>query len=442
MKKNFLLTCVISISCNFLFANVPYCAKIEGPNKVGHGSVFKYKATLEGLDESYYIFRVEWHIDPDFSYTTSGQYATITAPSHLNSMTLECDVNIASPNVTDTSEWLRASINVTLADPVFTFERENVFKDIITDASLVPIFGNVDYDGGGTGTDGASTLSFYDDELLWLGVDLSDRTLRVNRGTAKLSIPADFRFWEFCYRNQLLADSGDFIEESLTDDLELVDALDMYYNGFIEAKDVKKNRKVIFSFNSEETQLPYLSCGLPNGSKPSNYDSIRNAVHNTFPVLSDCQWRYLGPASSSHNRFAYAVVPFPPDYNIYNGKYFHANKILPLVSNIYMLTNYNGNWATSLDSFGDRDGVFESGDAYHFFKSAVFGGHGLVNSIDCQMIYYNSSFAAHVYQPSQPFSIKSGWVVFRARIGSHLIAFIVFDDSNISMKFGQPTQPI
>lgn len=441
MKITTLFITFFTLASNFVFANVPFSATIDGPEKIGHGSVFKYKATLEGLDESL-IFRVDWHIDPDFIHTTSGQYATVTSPTYLNSMVLECDVYVGYPDTTNSLLCLQASINVVLADPIFKFERENYRKQIVTDTSLIPIFGNVDYDGGGTVTDGASTSGFYDDELLWLQVDLLDRTLRVNRGNVKLSVPNDFRFWEYCYRDNLLADSGDDIEAALTDDLELVDALDTFFAGFVEAKDVKKNRQFVFSFNSEETLLPYLSCGLPNNSKPNNYNSIRNDVHNTFPILSDCQWRYLGEASSAHNRFAYAVVPFPPDYNIYNGKYFHANKTTPLVSNIYTLVSYNGVWATSLDSFGDRDGVFESIDAYYFFKSSVFGSHGLVSSINCQMIYYHSSFAAHVYQPNQPYSIMGDWVVFRARIGTHLIAFIVFDDSNISMKFGAPTLPL
>lgn len=441
MKRVTLLITFFTLASNFVLANVPFSATIDGPEKIGHGSVFEYKAILEGLDESL-IFRVDWHIDPDFIHTTSGQYATVTSPTYLNSMVLACDVYVGYPDTTNSLLCLQASINVVLADPIFKFERDNFEDNTITDTSLVPIFGNVDYDGGGTATDGTSTSSFYDDELSWFTVDLTDRLLRVNRGNVKLLIPTDFRFWDSRQRNHLLADSGNYIEETLGDDVELVEVLDSFFGGCVEAKNVKLNRKLVFSFNSEETLLPYLSCGLPNSSKPNNYNSIRNDVHNTFPILSDCQWRYLGEASSAHNRFAYAVVPFPPDYNIYNGKYFHANKTTPLVSNIYTLVSYNGVWATSLDSFGDRDGVFESSDAYYFFKSSVFGSHGLVSSINCQMIYYHSSFAAHVYQPNQPYSIMGNWVVFRARIGTHLIAFIVFDDSNISMKFGAPTLPL
>jgi|GEM_PF-6465273 hypothetical protein len=444
MKKAYLCFFVFFTAiCDLALANVPYRAVINGPQNIGCNSVFQYKATLEGLPESY-IHRVFWYPCFDVSYTSNGQFALVTAPSEPTSFVLECDVYIGPSSNPYLSEILHASISITAAVPSFNFSREDLFATYVSNSSVVPIYGNVDFDGNQSVKDGSCNGAFYDDELLYFNIDPSDTTLRINRGKVKLSIPTGFRLWTHLYRQTLLGNGGDNIEINLSNDVEILDAL-YYVVGWVEAQNIDLNKSFTFSFDSDETTLPYKSYGLTNGNnKPSNYDSIKSAVASKLPHVADCQWRIIGNAVSSHNNIAYAVEPDPPNPNIYNNKYFCVYKTTPLCPNVYVLTDYNGVWATSMDTFGDRNESFSMMDVYAFFNSSLWGNMPSVNSIDCKVVYFSNFFAAHCWEATGYDVLYNGWRLFRAKINGVLIAFVVENMSEVYMAFGYnaPPQPL
>lgn len=442
MKKYLSIMFLFVIAFSAL-ANVPYRAVINGPSKIGCGSVYKYKVTLEGLGEEYIDNPHDgWYpLPPDASLYVSGQYATVTAPNTAMNLILECDVRIASPHNHYGTETLHASLTINVIDPTFIVTRENMSGDNVTTTSSIPIFGNVDYDGEQDLTDGDSSLSFFDDELLYFSVDVSDASLIANRGTVKLSVPADYRFWDDKDRGNLLGNSGANITIVLDDLVELNDAL-FNVSGAVEARNTGKGKDFKFSFNSTDTFLPYFSYGLKHIQKPSNYDQIQSAVNAKLPALSDCQWRCcIDEAFSDHDNIAYSVVP-TPNVTIYNGKHFSVYKTTPLCSNVNLLAEYNGGWATSMDSFGNRNGNFEITDIYDFFHSFKWGGMDLVGTIDCRVIYYDGFWAARSIPKKPNDYLMSNWRLFRTKIGNYLIDYIVEDSSNILMMFGQGEQPL
>lgn len=444
MKKAYLCFFVFFTAiCDLALANVPYRAVINGPQNIGCNSVFQYKATLEGLPETY-IFSVLWYPCFDVSYTPNGQFALVTAPSEPTSFVLECDVCIGSPSNPYSSETLHASISITAAVPSFNFSRENLFAAYVSNTSVVPIYGNVDFDGNQLVKDGSCSVAFYDDELLYFDIDTSDSTLRINRGKVKLSVPNGFRLWDTLYRQTLLGNGGNNIEINLSNDVEILDAL-YYMVGWVEAQNIDLNKSFTFSFDYDETILPYKSYGLTNGNnKPSNYESIKTAVASKLPHVADCQWRIIGNAVSSHNNIAYAVEPDPPKPNIYNNKYFCVYKTTPLCPNVNVLTNYNGVWATSMDTFGDRNGSFSVMDVYAFFNSSLWGNMPPVNSIDCKVVYFSNFFAAHCCEATGNDVLYNGWRLFKAKINGVLIAFVVENIYDVYMAFGYnpPPQPL
>jgi len=200
--KNYLSILFLFFIAFSTYANIPYRAVINGPSKIGCGSVYKYKVTLEGLGEEYIDDAHNgWYpLPPDASLYVSGQYATVTAPNTAMNLILECDVDIASPYNNNGLETLHASIAITVVEPAFVITRENMSGNTVTTTSPISIFGNVDYDGEQNTTDGDCSLSFFDDELLSFSVDVSDAALIANRGTVKLSVPANYRFWDDYYR--------------------------------------------------------------------------------------------------------------------------------------------------------------------------------------------------------------------------------------------------
>ena len=451
MKKILVLLAVVFVT--IAFANDSAQPAIKGPNHVGKGSVILYEAILKNANNCR-IFRATWNCDDANILGVVGPTVIVTIPQDKESITLCCAVEYAPEGTYNQLVLENTELQIAISDPPFIFKRKNMNGANITENaqgrtspySTVEIFSNVDYDNGGSKPDCQITQGiFNDDDLYDFSVRLEDTDYCANRGTITLASDPSLRVFEAANnKGSLIAQGATHFSVQLDDDTEIGSVLPDF-DSFVESCNPANSGNLEFSYAELTHYLPYEPFALtPVRKKPDNYNHAKMEILNKFPNLKDVKWRFVSSAVSMHNTIAYSVVCDPPDPGIYNGHYFIVNEVLPFPCGEYALTNIIENgiskYYTSFDNFGNPpDGIFTLQDVKNFYQHPnwVYGGTAMQEtaSLNCKVIYFNSSFAAHRAPDFENEKLHKDWRVFRARLGNYVVDFIANGVSGIVLKF-------
>ena len=443
MFKDNLKTFVFSLMVVFLAlcslnarANVPDYLSIVGPDRISVGK------TNVQYHLSYYVSGV--FDGCDFWAKTNGvtiadNSANIMETSIcFDAPTNECTISIGAIvyyNTAHDTLYLVASKTVYVQKPDLQTSRLGLEEiSYSNNDTVVPIHWNVDDDdrsGYGNAQETRSgedylqpdLMSCNDDDLYSIRAYIGNNALNTTHCDLKIKTSDSIRLWYSQNKGGLCCDADSVFETNCNIRTwfnnkansngnrlyaEWIGELPALTNAFID----------FYCNNVQFAKLRYKGYAFTQGALPNTAE--RTFFETNF-YLDGCEWRIIdGKHRHDRNSLAEAVDGEPwPRY----GEAFVATTSSPLCSNIYTLQDHLYNTfmcrCISMDSFNNRNHLFEEADATKFFTTNNFWQYNFYNMytypLYSDIIYYNGQFAARKIQAVDRINCHPSW----AMVSSH-----------------------
>ena len=136
----------------------------------------------------------------------------------------------------------------------------------------------------------------------------------------------------------------------------------------------------------------------------------------------DNEWGYVsGSANSEYNCIAYAIKTPPKINNIYFWVTDAVPTLFGLTPSNPTMPSLNGTGCiTSIDTFGNNNGIFEDSDIDLFFTHSYWGGNTTAASISVSKILFYSGFHA-AKKSSRTDGCYPSWNMFESKCGEEEI---------------------
>lgn len=409
----------------FVSANESISVMIIGPKKVFTNDRVVYGIRIINSNVAQvtgYVWKKDGIVSGDESE------CEITAGSSQGTINLTCHVTVRAGSETNFEEFsLDSEINICVVIPVISVERasylESDFIGTNTSRHIVDI-----------GGEGRALLHkngmclFY--ERFYLEINILPDDIDVEEFSITVSDPQALSFYNtpnsLDTRNLPEIDYGWRVITHLN-------TFSDYLAMFIEGTKCSENIQVKVSINhNEKLSLDYGVFGFENTSLHYPTEQLY-CYYTPGTHLVDNEWAYKpNSINPKYNCLAYAMI----NSGKINNKFFWVTDVLwPCPTYVYIdkfvnNPNYTNEYLTSMDTFGNDNGTFDSNDINLFFMSFWWGNnraYGTTSSYsNCRKIYYNSSMcgpnfhAARISQRTE--GCHSNWHVFESKIGEdHII---------------------
>ncbi len=404
--KNIFLTLAICLTVLAAFANEPISVTITGPHKIFTNDIVVYTATTEGSTPSSYTWSVTGG-----SGVANGNTFTLTAPSTAANVTIQCTVTgSGNDSLSDTD-----TMNVPVVVPQIMVSRQSLKVSDFQNNVTIP--GKEILDENGTAYVHKNGVNF-DSERLYLTIHISPSDVEVQQFELTTSDTTSLELYNRrLYSKITLPYLGFSSMEKIESFFPLLNylAVNGQYCG--------TGKSVILTINNnQKLSLNYNIYGIENSNFSFATGNKRTSFLSDFPNLIDNEWGYVsGSANPEYNCIAYAIKSPPKINNVY----FWVNDA---VSTLYGLTpsnpvmpSMNGNGCeTSMDTFGNNNGVFENSDIDAFFTHPYWGNNVTASTVSESKILYYSGFHA-AKKSNRADGCYSSWNMFESKCGEEEI---------------------
>lgn len=355
LKKEF-MAIVLLLACLSALANEPLSISITGPAKIFTNDKVKYTASLVGANANACV----WTVTGGGSGTPTGRTYQFNAPGSESTVTISCSVSVGEGDNKRTAE---DSITVTVVVPQITLCRHSLDLDGQCSTNIINITNDTDTAfirrNGMRLPEEALALSIVieptDVDIQSFEITTSSTSsLNLYKNNSKLTLPYH------------------------PSNISKVSALNAELNGLcVWGAKCGKGLKVKLKINdNQKISLEYDVYGIGNNAFTFPSLEIANACREKCPDLINNEWAYETPSNTLlYNCLAYAIKK-PPIVN--TNKYFWCQKTLGNVTGYAYAdkfinrSGYNS-YFTSVDTFGNKNGVFEESDVDAYFKHSFWG---------------------------------------------------------------------
>lgn len=421
LKKE-LMAIVLLLACLPAFANEPLSISITGPDKIGTNDKVDYTASLVGANANACV----WTVTGGGSGTPTGRTYKFNAPGSESTVTISCSVSVGEGDNKRTAE---DSITVTVVVPQIIIKRQSyttsslsntgapVQHELSDDTSVALIHRNI-------ARDPLESLVFTievspsDIQIQQFSISSSDAGyLRVCKGLSPYSLLETFT-----------ENGANRTISELIAGLPRLAAWGEYNTINLEASlilTINNNQKKTWNYKvfgiegddltSYVTPPPIISGAVENewalveGSDDHFYNSLSYAVKKNPSIRRKRFWVDAVAALSWGLNTSPIVNAFHP-------------VILEAGTN-NATTNH---FITSMDTFGNNDGVYSLSDVDAFFMHSAWGSDratGTTSVLDdnCKIIYYDHKAAR---KSSRTEGCYTGWHLFEIKNDTeHIIIY-------------------
>lgn len=444
MFKDNLKTFVFSLMVVFLAlcslnarANVPDYLSIVGPSQISVGKTnvqyhlsFSVSGIFDGCD---FWAKTNGVTIADNSANIMETSICFDAPTN------ECTISIGAIVYYLTEHdtlYLVASKTVYVRKPDLQTIRLGLEETSYSNNdTIVPIHWNIDDDdrsGFGnaqetiSGEDYLQTdlMSCNDDDLYSIRAYIGNNALNTTHCDLKIKTSDSIRLWYSQNKGGLCCNADSVFETNCNIRTwfnnkansngnrlyaEWIGELPMATNAFVEFY----CNNVLFS------KLYYKGYALTEVIKPTTSERI---FYEYYFQLDGCEWGIFPIIDYNRLRCNSLAEAVDPSWLRY-GEPFAATTIMPLCSNIYNLqTSIYHNYqfqCISMDSFGNRNQIFEESDATAFFTINNFWQDNFYNMYTAPLysdiIYYSPDLAARKISSALRLNCHPSWAMFSSR---------------------------
>ena len=418
-KYLFLILAFIPFSAT---ANESISAEIVGPKKIFTNDRITYSVTISGNDNAEAII---WNWKKDGITCGSNSKCEITASNSAGTIQLTCDVTVRIENSQTT---IQASENISVSVPIINISRQSYRESDFIGTNIIK---NIDILGStGKALLHKNGMKLYQERFM-ISMIIGPSDTEIQQIELNVTPNNSLNF----YSNLDSISPCELLDLDLTAYCgsmpisQIYDILPNYVEG-IKCDD-NIQIKLIVNHN-EKISLDYGVFGYENtGIKyPTN-----NIKRKTAPGtnLVDNEWMYKpGSSVSQYNCLSYAIKQsgkinntnfWVKDVLDGNPSYVYDNKF---VAN----PNFPNCYLTSMDTFGNNNGIFDNNDVDSFFMNSYWGNdraYGTTTSYsNCRKIYYNSSMFGPKFHAARKSNRTEGchsnWHIFESKLGGkHII---------------------
>lgn len=394
---------LLAFSACLVLANEPISVTITGPHKIFTNDIVVYTATTEGSTPSSYTWSVTGG-----SGVASGNTFTLTAPSTAANVTIQCTVTGSGNNPQSDSDTFHVPVVV----PQIMVSRQS-FK--VSDfQNNVTIPGKEILDENGTAYIHNNRMEL-NAEKLYLTIQITPSDVEVQQLELTTS---DTTALKLCNRAYNYAEVN--LPYTYSGAANYISNFPLLGYLCVEGKTPGENYKVNLTINNnQKLSINYNVYGI--ASTDFHFPiptSIKNKYKTCFPNLVDNEWGYVsGSANVEYNCIAYSIKVPPKINNIY----FWVIDAVPTSfgltpSNPTMPSTIGNGCVTSMDTFGNNNGVFEDSDIASFFTHSYWGNYISASTIGESKILYYSGFHA-AKKSSRSDGCYSSWNMFESKCG-------------------------
>ena len=399
--KTFLFTLSLGV---LAWANAPISVTVSGPSKIFTNDRVVYTATTVGVAPASYTWTVTGG-----SGVASGNTFTLTAPSAAATVSVSCRV-VGSDDDPLSDENGKT---VTVVVPQITVSRQS-FK--VSDfQNNVTLPGREIMDETGTAylhRNGMKLIS----ERLYLTISIYPLDVEVQQ--FELTTSNTSALWLYDRRDNDTITTPYIPEiqsgEGYMGNFSLLNYLSV--EGKVCGEDYKVNLTIN---NNQKLSINYNVYGIENPAFrfPSPENPMTH-IRALAPNLVDNEWGYVaGSANQEYDSIAYAVKSPPQINNIYflvKDAVLTSYGLTP--TNPVMPSSEGNGCETSMDTFGNNNGIFEDSDIDSFFTHSYWGNNTIATSISSSKILYYDDFHA-ARKSNRADGSYPAWNMFESKCG-------------------------
>ncbi len=405
--KNIFLILAIWLTGLLTVANEPISVTITGPHKIFTNDIVVYTATTEGSTPSSYTWSVTGG-----SGVANGNTFTLTAPSTAANVTIQCTVTGSGNNPLSDSDTFHVPVVV----PQIVVSRQSFKVSDFQNNVTVP--GKEILDENGTAYVHNNRMEL-NAEKLYLAIQITPSDVEVQQLELTTSDTTALKLYNRAYSyaevNLPYTYSG---TANYISNFPLLGYLCV--EGQVCGESYKVNLTVN---NNQKLSLDYDVYGIENNSFTFPIPTVIQQKFKTYFLnLVDNEWGYVnGSANEEYNCIAYAIKTPPKINNIY----FWVNDAVPTSfgltpSNPTMPSLIGNGCVTSMDTFGNNNGVFENSDIDAFFTHSYWGNNVTASTVSESKILYYSGFHA-AKKSSRANGCYPSWNMFESKCGEEEI---------------------
>lgn len=380
-----------------LYSNEPASVAIYGPHKIFTNDQVVYSASVNG-GNNVTVGTKTWSVDNHVQAT--GETFTFTAPSSSGNPRITCSIQITENGH---SRPISGDKDVTVVEPQITVSRVSFLESTFASESTAPSL--VTINQSGTAIIHKNIMQ-KNTEKLALNISILPNDVCVQDFELTTSNTDSLFLYSY-------GDLSDPISLPFTISLSpgyfrLSDLSSDYFNLRVEGNHCGTGLSVKLKINNnEKLTLPYVVYGIENSNFRGHVTNRAADFYQlAYPNLVDNEWGIddvAFPVRTYYNCFAYAIKN-PP---FFNNKYF---RVLAVADSSWSVNSINFTnafiplpnssnvqcYATSLDTLGNNNGVFDAPDVDLFFMNDGWGSDKMVSSnpgsiAQSKILFYNTN---------------------------------------------------
>lgn len=407
LKKDF-MAIMLLLACLPAFANDPLSISISGPDKIFTNDEVTFNASVVGANANACVWTVTGGGSGSPPPGASYDYK---APGSESTVTISCSVSVGSDNNQRTVE---DSMTVTVVEPQITITRKSYTANSLAGNSPLVLE---------TLTDATSTalihrnLTRYKYQALPFLIEVGPADVKVQKFS--ITSPDGHVLVLDCTKPDPDAAYTESFSNlpmsSVLSQLPPFRAWGLYCSGANSTccldLSINNNKKASWSYKiygiDGDDIITYRDPpGCAEGLRENEWAEVKmswNPLYNSLSYAVD-------PAASYNNKPFLVYTVAPSDWNLSTTPISAAFHSLEEGNTIY-------GYVTSMDTFGDNNGVLSSQDVDSFFMHNYWGVNKATAknaSMDqCKILYYSGHRAAR--KSHREFGIYQGWNLFEMK---------------------------
>ena len=423
--KTLLLITTILIMSSFAFSNEQATITISGPEKIFTKDRVTYKVIFNG-DNNVRVIGYIWEKNDDV--IDDDENCEITANSSPEIITLKCYTRIRIGDDAAFDRIIEKEKQITVVEPNITVIRDSYKESDFIGTGFQRRRENI-------GKTGKALLHLNGMDILedrmYLSIVITPSDVGVQQFSISLSSNGTINAYQ--KRNSTYNFIPRVFDYNPSGTMALSNFQHFYTNCFIDGKHANNNCQLKISINNDEkVSLNYGVFGFEEGEDIIYPDSELKEKLAPGTHLIDNEWVVKkNSENDKYNCLSYALKQSGTINDVFfwvkdalgpNPQYVYDDKF---IAN----PNYTNYFLTSIDTFGNNNGLFDNHDIDNFFTNSYWGNDRAIeatsNFDDCRIIYYNTTMFGPNFHAARKSLRTNGchldWHIFESKMGKYEI---------------------